>query len=218
MRDKLVWAMALVVLLSIWTVLAASLGVSPSSLEFHNVSRGESYTRVATVGTSGGESLHCTTSAEGSLSDWLVMQPSEFDLDGGSQKQFNIMLTPRHDTPNGEYNGLLYIKSRPLGSSGSGMTLTTSVAVKVKVFVVGGPLQEMDAREEDVLESTGEVIRGQNPPTTAPMKKPVAGTGKQSPPDSQPQESSVGLFITLTAILLTVYLGGAVSNRVLKKR
>ncbi|MFH1055783.1 MAG: CARDB domain-containing protein [Candidatus Altiarchaeota archaeon] len=115
---------------------AITLGVSPATLEVKNTTRGGEYRTHLTASTAD-RNLLCTLSKSGDIADWIRFEDNTFVLDG--QHDIPVYVSIPDSTPNGVYTGRIQLTTKPksMAAGYTGMSLETSLSVKVSVEVLG---------------------------------------------------------------------------------
>ena len=116
---------------------ALGIGVSPSSLDFGMVYRGDSSISFIYISTMH-EYEHVDISVDGALEQYISVNPKSIDIGPGNNYRIELLFNP-HDLPNGEYDSRIMIYAyRPVIINGSrSSTIIEAIAIPIHVVVTG---------------------------------------------------------------------------------
>lgn len=133
---KLLLLVTLVILLQ--AVSAANVGVSPANIDFKNVLRSGYAEHPITVTIDSETPTQIEVETYGNISDWINFSSETLSLSKGNPLQLMVSVSPPSDIPNGNYSGVLRIKSSNLGTSKEGQatgivipTLDVQITVEI---------------------------------------------------------------------------------------
>jgi hypothetical protein len=117
---------------------ATVIGVTPGSLTFENTTRGGEYTNFLTASTTD-KKITLIATPTGQTKDWITFGQNQFEITGGTQLRLPVKVIIPENTPNGEYQGTIELRSSPSNEllSGTGMNIGAAVYIKIYVKVSG---------------------------------------------------------------------------------
>ncbi|MEK6852545.1 MAG: hypothetical protein AABX59_01570 [Nanoarchaeota archaeon] len=138
MREKIKNALYLILLgiiliLAIPLVDSATIGVSPSVIEFNNMLRDGYAEGHVTVSVAADKPVTITASARGEIAPWLEFNKS-FQVDG--EHKLRLVVRPPDYVANGEHLGYLRVQTSPLGDPSDQVGSSVEVGIDVKVSVI----------------------------------------------------------------------------------
>src|SRR3989338_479706 len=109
---------ALLFIISLHSVYAVSIGVSPGRVRFDNLLQEGYAERTITITTNTEDILSGHLTANGDIKDWLSFEPDSntFSLSKGNPYKLKIIIQPPADMPNGNYSGSIEFVTDTIGS------------------------------------------------------------------------------------------------------
>jgi hypothetical protein len=102
---------------------AASIGVSPASLEFKGILRQGYAERQIVLSTNSLDDVGIVIEPFGEIADWMSLEENEFIITYENPRPLILSISPPIDTPNGNYTGFARITSTPFGEVQEGMAV-----------------------------------------------------------------------------------------------
>lgn len=144
-------------LFSVYTVSAASIGVSPGTVHFKDVLRGGYSEQTVTITVSSEESVITNVSARGEVKDWLTFSEENFEVSKDKPYRLNIIVKPPIDMKNGDYEGVVRLTMEGFAKFPEGsMASVVRAAVDVKVLVTVTDQEIMGCRARNFLVRSAE--------------------------------------------------------------
>lgn len=135
---------------------AASIGISPGTLEFAKMLRSGYLERNVFITLSLTEPISVTAKVEGEIKEWVTLKPSTtFNVSKDSPQTLTIVVQPPNDIANGLYNGIVRITTSGLGEiKGSmGSVAIAAIDLPIQVEIVDYELTECRAFDFNVKNS-----------------------------------------------------------------
>ena len=139
MRFKIILLLVFAIMLH--SVSGAVIGISPSIASFSSMIKGGYAERNAVVSTSYIQPVRAHFIVEGDIKDWITFLPedNEFVFSRDEPYSFTFIIQPPEDTENGNYSGIVKVRTDELISveSGAGSSVIAEIGMLVYVEVIG---------------------------------------------------------------------------------
>jgi hypothetical protein len=141
MREKRKQIMILALILLIYlapTAMATAIGVSPSSLSFQ-IRDGRPDKKAFQVSTNSQSGLPFWLEASGPIRSLVMIEPAGQGIaEAKHAARINVSASAPDGALPGNYTGFIIVTAAPGGAGSSGSSVSTGVALKVNVEIIGG--------------------------------------------------------------------------------
>jgi len=141
LKLKLIASIIITLLLALYPVSSAIIGVSPSIIRFNKMLRqGYAETQV-TITTSTEKPIKAHFTKEGEIQDWITLEPEDnnFEFSRTAPYVFTLIIQPPEDAKSGNYSGVLKMTTDELATveTGAGSSLIAQIALLIYIEVIG---------------------------------------------------------------------------------
>ncbi|MBN2367951.1 hypothetical protein JXC34_02955, partial [Candidatus Woesearchaeota archaeon] len=130
-------------------VLGAVVGISPSIARFSRMVKGGYAERNAVVSTSIVQPVNAHFIFEGDIKEWVTVEPGDNDFVFSKDEPytFTMIIQPPEDTLNGNYSGILKVRTDNIASveEGAGSSILAEIGMLIYVEVIGEQIVECRA-------------------------------------------------------------------------
>jgi len=148
---------AIFFLLIVSSVNASVIGVSPSIARFPKMLKNGYAERQFTISTSIETPIKGHFEIEGEIADWITLPDKDFVFSKDSPYVFTLIMQPSADAKNGNYSGILKMRTDELASveRGAGSSVIAQVGLLLYVEVIGDEI--IDCRAGAISVSSAEI-------------------------------------------------------------
>jgi len=134
----------IILILSISFSQALVVGTSKLSLNFRNVLRNGYAQDTFVISTDSKEPFTAYIVARGNVSDWLSFENSTVEVSAEKPATVKVIVEPPVDVPNGNYSGIIYVRTSPIGkpTTKMGSSIVAAIQIKVNVEITGQEIKD----------------------------------------------------------------------------
>ena len=144
-------------ILTVSSVNASVIGVSPSIVKFSNMLKDGYAERRITISTSIVDPGNAHFETEGEIGNWITLTDDEFVFSKDSPYVFNLIMQPSEDAKNGNYSGILRMTTDEIVTveRGAGSSVIAQVGLLLYVEVIGDEI--IDCRAGAISITSAEI-------------------------------------------------------------